>query len=87
MDWIPSAMGFLLLGKFTDFINITSAAKYNDRQGGIIGRFFDAYGPRWLLVLGTLIYTFSLMMTSLATKYYQFILAQGVVFGVGVGLL
>ncbi|EIM79592.1 MFS general substrate transporter [Stereum hirsutum FP-91666 SS1] len=56
-------------------------------SGGIIGRFFDAYGPRWLLVLGTLIYTFSLMMTSLATKYYQFILAQGVVFGIGVGLL
>ncbi|TFK50401.1 MFS general substrate transporter [Heliocybe sulcata] len=56
-------------------------------SGGIIGRLFDAYGPKVLLALGTVIYTFSLMMTSLATKYSQFILAQGVLFGIGVGLL
>jgi hypothetical protein len=40
-----------------------------------------------LLAAGTVIFTFSLMMTSLATKYYELILAQGIVFGIGFGLL
>lgn len=56
-------------------------------SGGVIGRLFDAHGPTLLLASGTIILTFSLMMTSLATKYYEFILAQGVVFGIGFGLL
>ncbi|OAX38572.1 MFS general substrate transporter [Rhizopogon vinicolor AM-OR11-026] len=56
-------------------------------SGGLVGRLFDAYGPTLLLASGTVIITFSLMMTSLATKYYQFILAQGVLFGIGFGLL
>ncbi|GBE89931.1 MFS general substrate transporter [Sparassis latifolia] len=56
-------------------------------SGGIIGRFFDAYGPTVLLALGTVVYTFSIMMTSLASRYYQFILAQGITFGIGSGLL
>ncbi|KAG1758639.1 major facilitator superfamily domain-containing protein [Suillus occidentalis] len=56
-------------------------------SGGFIGRLFDAYGPTLLLAAGTVIFTFSLMMTSLATKYYELILAQGIVFGIGFGLL
>ncbi|KAG2077124.1 MFS general substrate transporter [Suillus decipiens] len=56
-------------------------------SGGAIGRLFDAYGPTLLLASGTIILTFSLMMTSLAAKYYELILAQGVVFGIGFGLL
>lgn len=56
-------------------------------SGGFIGRLFDAYGPTLLLAAGTVILTFSLMMTSLATKYYELILAQGIVFGIGFGLL
>jgi MFS family permease len=56
-------------------------------SGGVVGRLFDAYGPTLLLASGTVILTFSLMMTSLATKYYELILAQGVVFGIGFGLL
>ncbi|KAG2739110.1 hypothetical protein P692DRAFT_201811719 [Suillus brevipes Sb2] len=56
-------------------------------SGGFIGRLFDAYGPTLLLAAGTVIFTFSLMMTSLATKYYELILAQGFVFGIGFGLL
>ncbi|KAG2742762.1 hypothetical protein P692DRAFT_20748496, partial [Suillus brevipes Sb2] len=52
-----------------------------------IGRLFDAYGPTLLLAAGTVIFTFDLMMTSLATKYYELILAQGIVFGIGFGLL
>jgi MFS family permease len=44
---------------------------------------YDRYGPRWLLIVGTVTYVFGLMMTSLATEYYQFILAQGIVASVG----
>lgn len=45
--------------------------------GPFIGKVFDNYGPRWLLVAGTILEVFGLMMTSLSTEYYQFILAQG----------
>lgn len=44
---------------------------------------FDNFGPRWLLVFGTITYVFGLMMVSLSTQYYQFFLAQGVVSAIG----
>ncbi|KAF3763283.1 MFS general substrate transporter [Cryphonectria parasitica EP155] len=46
--------------------------------GIVFGRVFDVYGPRWMLVVGSLVYIFGLMMTSLATQYYQFFLAQSI---------
>lgn len=51
--------------------------------GTIVGPIFDLHGSRALLVTGTLIYTLSIMFTSLSTKLYQFILAQGIMFGIG----
>lgn len=51
--------------------------------GIFFGRVFDIYGPRPLLIGGTLVYAFGLMMTSLATEYYQFFLAQAVVSSLG----
>lgn len=48
-----------------------------------MGRIFDSYGHRWLLYCGTVVFVFGIMMTSLATEYYQYILAQGVVAPVG----
>ncbi|KAG1841288.1 MFS general substrate transporter [Suillus subluteus] len=56
-------------------------------SGGFVGRLFDAYGPTPLLASGTLIYTLSLMMTSLATRYYEFMIAQGFLLGLGAGLV
>ncbi|KAH8668621.1 major facilitator superfamily domain-containing protein [Xylariales sp. PMI_506] len=44
----------------------------------IWGRVFDNYGPRWLLLIGTVLYVFAMMMVSLSTEYYQFFLAQGI---------
>lgn len=41
------------------------------------------YGGRWLLIGGTVVYVFGLMMTSLSSQYYQFILAQGIVGSLG----
>ncbi|KAF7585204.1 hypothetical protein BBP40_011751 [Aspergillus hancockii] len=46
--------------------------------GLVIGRLFDNYGPKWLLLIGTFLHVFGLMMTSVSKAYYQFILAQGI---------
>ncbi|EEU35614.1 uncharacterized protein NECHADRAFT_86810 [Fusarium vanettenii 77-13-4] len=46
--------------------------------GPIVGILFDKHGPRPLIVGGTLLHVFGLMMASLAKTYYQFILSQGV---------
>ncbi|KAF7300014.1 Monocarboxylate permease-like protein [Mycena kentingensis (nom. inval.)] len=56
-------------------------------SGGPIGKLFDAYGPRWIMVAGTVIYAFAIMMTSISTQYYQYLLAHGLLFGLGVGLM
>ncbi|KAH9919157.1 MFS general substrate transporter [Epithele typhae] len=54
-------------------------------SGGFVGRLFDAFGPRPIMIIGTLILVFGTMMTSLSSQYYQFILAQGILVGVGIG--
>jgi MFS family permease len=46
--------------------------------GPIVGWAFDNYGPKYLLIFGTFFHVLGLMMTSLCTKYYQFILAQAI---------
>ncbi|KOS36679.1 hypothetical protein ACN38_g12568 [Penicillium nordicum] len=51
--------------------------------GPIFGTMFDSYGPRWILLLGTILHVFGLMMASLSTDYYQFILAQGICSPIG----
>lgn len=50
--------------------------------GLFFGRVFDLYGPRCLLIIGTVVYIFGLMMTSLATQYYQIFLAQSLCSGI-----
>ncbi|KDQ61330.1 hypothetical protein JAAARDRAFT_30747 [Jaapia argillacea MUCL 33604] len=56
--------------------------------GGIfVGRLFDMGHLRWLLLFGSIWTVFSLMMVSLATTYWQIILAQGVALGLGLGVL
>jgi len=52
-----------------------------------VGRLYDAGYLKWLLLASCLLTSFSFMMASLATEYYQFLLAQGfgVAFGLGFG--
>lgn len=52
-------------------------------SGAFMGRLFDCYGPRWLLIIGTVTYVFGLMMVSLSSEYYQFFLSQAVVASIG----
>ena len=53
----------------------------------IIGPVFDIGYLRTLLISGTCLTTFGMMMTSLGTAYWQFLLAQGVCMGVGMTCL
>lgn len=46
--------------------------------GSICGKLFDNYGPRYLLLGGSCLHVFGLMMTSLSSEYYQFFLAQSI---------
>jgi MFS family permease len=55
--------------------------------GPVVGIIFDNYGPRPLIIGGTLLHVFGLMMASLAKTYYQFILSQGVCSAIGVACL
>ncbi|POR35487.1 hypothetical protein TPAR_04325 [Tolypocladium paradoxum] len=55
--------------------------------GPIVGIIFDKYGPRPLIIGGTLLHVFGLMMASMAKTYYQFILSQGVCSAIGVACL
>lgn len=51
--------------------------------GPFFGKTFDNFGPRALLAVGSVFHVFGLMMTSLSTQYYQFLLAQGVCSALG----
>ncbi|KAH1301999.1 hypothetical protein KXX11_003349 [Aspergillus fumigatus] len=46
--------------------------------GIVLGRVFDNYGPKWMLLIGTFLHVFGLMMISVSSEYYQFLLAQGI---------
>ncbi|KAJ0412993.1 major facilitator superfamily domain-containing protein [Aspergillus carlsbadensis] len=56
-------------------------------MGPIVGAIFDRYGPRWLLLVGSFLHVFGLMMTSLSTEYYQLLLSQGLCSAIGVSMI
>ncbi|KAL2843598.1 major facilitator superfamily domain-containing protein [Aspergillus pseudodeflectus] len=62
------------------------SAFFQFAAGGIGGPLFDRYGA-WVLRPAAVVYIFALMMTSLCTKYWHFMLAQGVLVGISTGLL
>lgn len=51
--------------------------------GPVVGLIFDNYGPRWLLVVGSFLHVFGLMMTSISKTYYQILLSQAVCSAIG----
>ncbi|MCJ1359063.1 MAG: hypothetical protein MMC33_009063 [Icmadophila ericetorum] len=63
---------------------ITSLETFMMFLGGpFFGYIYDCYGPRYLLLAGTFLHVFGLMMASISTQYYQFILAQGICSPIG----
>ncbi|WVW82634.1 hypothetical protein I302_104645 [Kwoniella bestiolae CBS 10118] len=55
--------------------------------GGIfVGRILDSHGAHVLTVPGSFLIVLALMMTSLCKEYWQLILAQGILFGIGCSL-
>lgn len=56
-------------------------------QGPIAGGIYDNYGPRWLLLVGSFLHVFGIMMASIAKEYYQLLLAQGFCSGIGISTL
>jgi len=47
-------------------------------MGPLVGYIYDNRGPRELLLVGSFLHVFGLMMTSISNSYYQIILAQGI---------
>ncbi|KAJ1323050.1 MFS transporter MCT family aspergillic acid transporter [Microdochium nivale] len=55
--------------------------------GPVIGQVFDRGGMRWMILAGSFLHVFGLMMASLSTEYYQFLLSQGVCSAIGVAMV
>ncbi|KAE8308544.1 major facilitator superfamily domain-containing protein [Aspergillus transmontanensis] len=55
--------------------------------GPVVGRLYDNFGPRYLLLIGAFLHVFGLMMTSISSQYYQFILAQAICSPIGAGMV
>ncbi|KAF9884683.1 hypothetical protein FE257_001376 [Aspergillus nanangensis] len=53
----------------------------------VAGKLFDSYGPRLPIMIGSVLHVLGLMMASLSHKYYQFMLSQSVVSGIGSSLI
>ncbi|QPC77922.1 hypothetical protein HYE68_008674 [Fusarium pseudograminearum] len=56
-------------------------------MGPIIGKLYDSYGPRWLILGGSFLHVFGVMMASISTEYYQILLSQGVCSAIGVSAI
>ncbi|GIJ88142.1 hypothetical protein Asppvi_007059 [Aspergillus pseudoviridinutans] len=52
-------------------------------MGPFVGAVYDRYGPRLLLLIGSIMHVFGIMMASLGKDYYQILLAQGLCSGLG----
>ena len=65
----------------------SSQVSLNFFLGVQIGPLFDRYGPRWLLLLGSIGYVTSFLILAQCTKYWHFILNFGVLGGISGALL
>ncbi|KAK5628285.1 hypothetical protein RRF57_004000 [Xylaria bambusicola] len=52
-----------------------------------VGAFFDSYGPRIPVAVGSFLVILGLMTQSLSTQYYQLILSQAICAGLGMGMI
>ena len=84
MDWLYSGTLCSENPLDTDYIQLLTSQLFLLFIGGmVVGPIFDTHGSKALMISGTLIYVLSVMFTSLSSELYQFILAQGIMFGIG----
>lgn len=53
----------------------------------ILGKIFDSYGSNALIVIGTFLHIFGIMMISLSKSYYQVFLSQSICSGLGAAMI
>jgi MFS family permease len=93
-----SAQAISWIGSVSLFLTVCAAfstldAGTNDKficqffLATVVGQIFDAYGPRILLVVGTILVSLSLILTSVFTEYYQLMITHGVILGIGSAML
>ncbi|KAJ5739415.1 hypothetical protein N7533_012199 [Penicillium manginii] len=96
-----STLGFLnAIGVFQTIYQETTLKEYSSSEiswifavqlclmwalGPLYGRVVDTYGAAPVLIPCSTLCVFALCMTSLAEKYYQIFLSQGLAFGIGAG--
>ncbi|KAH8689314.1 putative MFS monocarboxylate transporter [Talaromyces proteolyticus] len=56
-------------------------------NGAAVGKFYDNFGPFYVMLFGSILHVFGVMMMSLSSEYYQFILAQGICSPLGASCL
>lgn len=52
-----------------------------------VGRIFDSHGPAALLLVGSFMHVFGMMMISVSTTYYQILLSQAICSAVGASMV
>ncbi len=90
VDWLPTALGFVFLcasSLLPSLPNILTETSIFNLKGSVLGRIFDAYGPRVVLIPGSILLVFSTMLTSVCVELYQFLLVQGLLTGLAYGML
>ena len=85
LDRISTTLGVLLFRACPSFDILSTLLTFS--KGTFVGHAFDKHGPRPVLIVGSIILVFSIMMTSLSTQYYQYMLGQGILLGLGVGMM
>ncbi|KAI1391980.1 MFS general substrate transporter [Hypoxylon trugodes] len=55
--------------------------------GVYVGPLFDRYGPKWLIIPGGIGIVVSIMLLSVCTKYWHFMLSWGILNGIATSLL
>ncbi|KAI0400059.1 major facilitator superfamily domain-containing protein [Xylaria palmicola] len=100
---LVAALGLLnTLGTFQAYVLMHQLSGYSEGTVGwifslftalcffcgiYIGPLFDKYGPRWLIGPGSVAIVASVMITSVCTEYWHFLLGFGVLGGIGTSLL
>ncbi|KAF1964956.1 putative MFS monocarboxylate transporter [Bimuria novae-zelandiae CBS 107.79] len=76
-SYSPSAIGWII--SLQSFLMFVSAP--------VTGKLFDSYGPRWIMAAGSVLQVLGVMMMSVSTRYWHFVLAQSVCTGIGGGAI